>query len=142
MFVCLFLLCLFFVCCAVFSNPYFFVGTACAVSYSPIHNTSRAHPLPCFCCGRCFSRTVAFANLFFSQVPTGPKAVTLIGHIDHGLDHLDPNMPLRDNVQDLCMVQIQPNNHVLDHAVFFAVPTRYHELDRMFRSGMYLPRKI
>ena len=53
------------------------------------------------------------------------------GRIDYDLDHLDPNLPLRDIVQDpynTDTVQIQLRKHVLDHADYTA-PVQQHELD-------------
>ena len=45
----------------------------------------------------------------------------------YDLDHLDPNLPWR-RLCRICVVQIQPRKHVLDHAGYTA-PTRQHELD-------------
>ena len=44
--------------------------------------------------------------------------VAHIGQIDQidQIDHLDPSLPLRDVVQDLYIVQIQPRKPVLDRA--------------------------
>ena len=38
-----------------------------------------------------------------------------IDEIDHDLDHLRPNLPLRDFVKDLYIVQIQHRKHEPDH---------------------------
>ena len=51
----------------------------------------------------------------------------VLDQIDHDLDHLDPNLPLLDVVQDICTVQIQPRKPVVFHADY-AAPTRLHEL--------------
>ena len=46
-----------------------------------------------------------------------------IDQIDHDLDHLRPDLPLRDVVQDLYSAHIQPRRQVPDHAGS-APPTR------------------
>ena len=47
--------------------------------------------------------------------------------LDH-LDHLDPNLPLSDAVQDLYSTD-PTQDHVLDHADY-TTPTPQHELGR------------
>ena len=46
---------------------------------------------------------------------------------EYDLDHLDLHLPLRDDVQDLDIVKIQPRKLVLDHADYRA-PARKNEL--------------
>ncbi|CAM9366149.1 unnamed protein product [Laminaria digitata] len=81
--------------------------------------------------------------------------VVVSGHLfrrrtDHVLDHLDPNLPLRDAVQDLykvqkklrhyemprriCSIQIRLRKIVPYHADCTA-PTRQHELDHTYKIG-------
>ena len=52
-----------------------------------------------------------------------------IHQIDHDLDHLDHlYLTCRYEMCGICIVQIQPRKHVLDHAGYTA-STRQHELD-------------
>ena len=68
-------------------------------------------------------------------VPTGTVAacsrnISHVGLICHGLDHLDPNLPLRDVAQDLHSTgPTQETCAAEDHADQTA-PTRRRELNR------------